>query len=123
MWYSFVSITDEAAKFYNTSLSMIELLATMFMVIEIPMLLVALWIFGRYGLRTGISITAVCGCVGAWVRYVETSCQQRQLKIRFFGCHPDRYWLLLIGQVIAAIGQGFMDASFTKRKLQNTQLV
>jgi hypothetical protein len=68
MWYSFVSITDEAASFYHTSLSMIELLATVFMVIEIPMLLVALWVFGRYGLRTGITITAICGCLGSWVR-------------------------------------------------------
>lgn len=70
-----------------------------FMVMSIPMGFVAMWSVDRFGLRTGCYLGTALNLIGNILRILGS--------IKSIP-PPDRFWIVLLGQSIAACAQPFI---------------
>ncbi|MFX1517970.1 MAG: MFS transporter [Promethearchaeota archaeon] len=98
IWITFAPIMNEVTSYYNVSSEAILLLAASFMIIYIPVNFPACWLIEKYGLKwgTGIGVT-LTGIFGFLRAFTGTN-----------------FLLLLLCQIMVAIGQPFVLNSFTK---------
>lgn len=94
-WIYLSSITNSVAKFYQVDNLAINLTSTIYMIVYIPLVVPATWLFERFGMRNSILI----GSLG-------TTCGS---LIKCFSCQPGSFWtFLIVGQTLVAISQLFI---------------
>ena len=97
-WLTFAPIAREARTFYNAGALQIDFLSLLFMVVFIIVCIPASFIIDAYGIRIGIGIgAALTGVFG--------------LMKGFFG---DSYTMVVIAQIMLAVGQPFIINAATK---------
>eukprot|EP01098_Paradermamoeba_levis_P005434 TRINITY_DN2286_c0_g1_i2.p1 TRINITY_DN2286_c0_g1~~TRINITY_DN2286_c0_g1_i2.p1 ORF type:complete len:443 (+),score=117.17 TRINITY_DN2286_c0_g1_i2:104-1432(+) len=94
IWISFASISDEAAKYYETSDFTITALSLVFLVVIIIGIVPASWIVDNKGLRFSMLLAAGGNLVGAWIKYLGR-----------VPSPSSGIWIILIGQIVSSIGQ------------------
>ncbi|MHA1300275.1 MAG: MFS transporter [Candidatus Helarchaeota archaeon] len=98
LWIGFATVTKEASYFYNVDEMGIYLLSLSFMIVYIPVTFLASWILDKYDFKVGTVIGALIIAIFGF------------LRIFTFG----NYMLILIFQLILAVGQPFLLNSITK---------
>eukprot|EP00002_Diphylleia_rotans_P018704 TRINITY_DN3617_c0_g1_i1.p1 TRINITY_DN3617_c0_g1~~TRINITY_DN3617_c0_g1_i1.p1 ORF type:complete len:448 (+),score=102.51 TRINITY_DN3617_c0_g1_i1:47-1390(+) len=93
-WITFSPISDKVEEKYDVSFFWVNALSLVFMAVYIPVFFLASWTLDTYPLRYGLCIGAGLTAIGAW--------------IRVGGDSPDTFWLVMLGQVVAAIAQPFI---------------
>jgi MFS family permease len=92
LWITFAPITSNAAQFYKVSELNIGLLSLSFMIVYILVSFPASWIIDTYGIRAGVGIGAVLTGIFGLIR----------------GLVASDYKLVLVSQIVVAIGQPFI---------------
>ncbi|OAF70996.1 Calcium-chelate transporter [Intoshia linei] len=102
-WTHLFIISDSIEKYYEPSLPkndtflfmiLIESLSVSYMLMYLIFIIPSYIVLEKYGMRTTAIIATVLNCAGAWLKCLAIS--------------PDRYYMLLIGQIVAAIAQAFI---------------
>ena len=97
LWITFAPITSDSAQFYGVSNLSIGLLSMSFLIVYIIVSIPASWVIDTYGIRVSVGIGAVLtGIFGL---------------LRGFAGH--NYSLVLVSQIIIAIGQPFILNAIT----------
>ncbi len=97
LWITFAPITTDAAHFYGVSDLSIGLLSMSFMIVFIIVSIPASWVIDTYGIRVAVGIGAVLTGIFGLLR----------------GLVSQNYSLVLISQIIIAIGQPFILNAIT----------
>ena len=97
LWITFAPITTDAADFYGVSNLSIGLLSMSFMIVYIIVSIPASWVIDTYGIRVAVGIGAVLTGIFGLLR----------------GLVAQNYTLVLISQIIIAIGQPFILNAIT----------
>ncbi len=92
LWITFAPITSTAVEYYRVSELSIGLLSLIFMIVYILASFPASWVIDTYGIRVGVGIGAALTGIFGLVRGLVA---------------PD-YNLVLIAQIVIAIGQPFL---------------
>jgi len=100
VWVTYGTIIDETAGFFGVGEIEILLLALIFMVAYIPVNFLACWIIDKLGLKWGVGIGVILTGVFGF--------------LRVFAVMSKSYVMLLIFQILPAIGQPFVLNAFTK---------
>ncbi|PWI46694.1 MFS transporter [Candidatus Heimdallarchaeota archaeon B3_Heim] len=98
IWITFAPIMNEVASYYNVDSDTILLLAASFMIIYIPVNFPASWLIEKNGLKWGTGIGVILTGVFGFLRAFTGS----------------NFILLMLCQVMVAVGQPFVLNSFTK---------
>ncbi|WP_457559121.1 MFS transporter [Candidatus Harpocratesius sp.] len=98
-WITFAPITQDVADFYHVSQNAIVWgLTGVFMIAYIPVNFPACWLIDKYGLKWGVGIGVIFTGVFALIR----------------GIFARNFIIVMIAQIMMAIGQPFVLNSFTK---------
>ena len=97
LWITFAPITTDAAHFYGVSTLSIGLLSMCFMIVFIIVSIPASWAIDTYGIRVSVGIGAALTGIFGLLR----------------GLVSQNYSLVLISQIIIAIGQPFILNAIT----------
>ena len=100
VWVTYGTIIDESAGFFGVGDLWIVVLALIFMVVYIPVNFLACWVIDKLGLKWGTGIGVILTGVFSF--------------LRVFALFGPNFWLLLVFQILTAIGQPFVLNSFTK---------
>ena len=92
LWITFAPITSNAVGYYGVSELSIGLLSLIFMIVYILVSFPASWVIDTYGVRVGVGIGAALTGIFGLVR----------------GLVASDYKLVLVAQIIIAIGQPFI---------------
>jgi MFS family permease len=92
LWITFAPITSNAVQYYGVSELSIGLLSLSFMIIYILVSFPASWVIDTYGIRFGVGIGAALTGIFGLVR----------------GLVASDYKLVLVAQIVIAIGQPFI---------------
>ena len=92
LWITFAPITSAAVEYYRVSELSIGLLSLIFMIVYILVSFPASWVIDTYGVRVGVGIGAALTGVFGLVR----------------GLVASDYKLVLLAQIIIAVGQPFL---------------
>lgn len=92
LWITFAPITSNAVQYYGVSELGIGLLSLSFMIVYILASFPASWVIDTYGIRTGVGIGAALTGIFGLIR----------------GFVASDYKLVLIAQILIAIGQPFI---------------
>jgi MFS family permease len=92
LWITFAPITSNAVQYYGVSELSIGLLSLSFMIIYILVSFPASWVIDTYGIRVGVGIGAALTGIFGLVR----------------GLVASDYKLVLVAQIVIAIGQPFI---------------
>jgi FLVCR family MFS transporter 7 len=100
MWVTFAPISSATAKYYGTSVLVIDMLSVVFMVAYIPLGFTSQWFLDTISFKWGLILGAVLTCIGSWLRFISSM---------FFGHHgPGALLVLFLGQILAACAQPFL---------------
>ncbi|EDO47643.1 predicted protein, partial [Nematostella vectensis] len=105
IWLTFAPIADKSAKFYNTSLSGINWLSIIYLVVCMCFGLCASWMLDTWGLRAGVLTGAWLNGTGAGVRIIGSL---------HFVPSKYRFAVVMVGQGLASLAQPFILNSPTK---------
>src|SRR6266498_1798457 len=92
LWITFAAITSEAMQFYGVTELSIGLLSLSFLVVYLVASFPASWVIDTYGIRVGVGIGAALTGIFGLVR----------------GLVASDYKLVLVAQIVIAIGQPFI---------------
>ncbi|MHA1376809.1 MAG: MFS transporter [Candidatus Helarchaeota archaeon] len=98
LWIGLATVTKAASLFYNVDEMGIYLLSLSFMIVYIPVTFLASWILDKYDFKVGTVIGALIIAIFGFLRIFTTG----------------NYMLVLIFQLILAVGQPFLLNSITK---------
>lgn len=93
-WIYLSSITNTLARFYQVQNMAINWTSMIYMVVYIPFVVPAIWLFEQIGMRNSILIGSMGTTIGS--------------LMKCFTCHSDGFPLLMCGQSIVAICQLFV---------------
>lgn len=93
-WIYLCSITNIVAKYYHVDNLSINLTSMIYMIVYIPLIVPASWLFEKIGMRNSILIGSLGTSIGS--------------IIKCFCCNQNAFYLLLSGQTIVAISQLFV---------------
>nr|CAH0103591.1 unnamed protein product [Daphnia galeata] len=93
-WIQFSIITSLLMKYYGVDSQTVNWTSLVYMVVYVPLIFPGAWIMDKMGLRVTLLIGSLGTAAGAW--------------IKVFSVVPDRFYVALIGQTIAAISQVFV---------------
>lgn len=93
-WLQYAIITSKVADYYQVSDILVNITSIIYMIIFIPGMFPAAWLMSKKGLRSSLLIASFVTLLGA--------------VIKCGSLHRDRFWVTMIGQVIAAIGNVFV---------------
>jgi len=99
LWISFAPIQGQAAQYYNTSNTGINILSTSFLALYLPGSLLAATLMSKHGLRYCMVWGALMNSIAGWIRYVSAMPALQD------GPEWLPYTVLLTGQCVAAIAQ------------------
>ena len=98
IWVTFAPFVEESKIFYGVSEFWIVFLAASFMVAYIPVNFPACWMIDKYGLKWGVGVGVILTGVFGFIR----------------GIFAGNFVIVVISQIMCAIGQPFLLNSFTK---------
>jgi len=99
MWISFAPITQDIAVFYGISENtVIWALTGSFMIAYIPVNFPACWLIDKFGIKWGVGIGVMITGIFGLIR----------------GIFANNFTIVLISQIMCAIGQPFVLNAFTK---------
>lgn len=78
-------------SFYGVELTTVDWLSMVFMLPFIPLIVPAMWLLDRYGVRTIAIVGSGLNALGACVKIAS--------------CEPNLFAVTMTGQIIAAVGQ------------------
>ncbi|ELU09830.1 hypothetical protein CAPTEDRAFT_172928 [Capitella teleta] len=104
IWISFSPIADMTSKYFHITTMQVNWLAIIYMVINIPLGIVAMWCLDGLGLRVSLILASWINFVGSGLRII--SCMNLDENFR--------YPLLLTGQGITACAQPLIMFATTK---------
>lgn len=93
-WIYLCSITNIVAKYYQVDNLSINLTSMIYMIVYIPLIVPASYLFELIGMRNSILIGSLGTTIGS--------------IIKCFCCHQSAFYLLLSGQTLVAISQLFV---------------
>ncbi|XP_031344310.1 uncharacterized MFS-type transporter C09D4.1-like [Photinus pyralis] len=93
-WIEYSIIADLLVKYYGVSYEAANWTSMIYLLIYIPVVFLANYVLSVYGLRVGVIFGSVGTCLGAWIKLASAS--------------SDRFWVLLLGQSVAAVSQVFV---------------
>uniref|UniRef100_A0A2S2PT36 Choline/ethanolamine transporter FLVCR1 n=1 Tax=Schizaphis graminum TaxID=13262 RepID=A0A2S2PT36_SCHGA len=93
-WIQYSIISNVIIKFYNVSSFAVDFTSIIYMVTYIPLIFPASWILEKMGLRVAMVAGSFGTMIGAWFKVASSS--------------PDRFYMTMIGQTIAASSQVFI---------------
>ncbi|KAB0798369.1 hypothetical protein PPYR_09362 [Photinus pyralis] len=93
-WMQYGIIGDVLVLYYGISFDAVNWTSMVFLLMYIIFLFPVSYILDKYGLRVGVIFGSVGTCLGAWIKLASAS--------------PDRFWVLLLGQSVAAVSQVFV---------------
>ena len=99
LWIAFSPVAALTQSYYGVSLTLVNLLSVIFMLMYLPGSMAAMYTVTKFGLRSGVSIGALLNAGGGWVRYASVFVPARM------GGWPASYAVLFLGQTLAALGQ------------------
>jgi MFS family permease len=97
LWITYAAIDTQAAIVFNVSVSDVDVLALVFMIVYLPMNFPASWLIDKYGLKWGTGFGVILIGVFGFLRGLTTN-----------------FMIVLICQIVTAVGQPFVLNSFTK---------
>lgn len=92
----FVIIANVIIKYYNIPSEYVDYTTVCYMVMYLPLIVPALWIFDKIGIRNFMLLTVLGMCLGTWIKVYGSFA-------------PDRYMFIMFGQTLVA---GFQVLSF-----------
>ncbi|KAI7872579.1 major facilitator superfamily domain-containing protein [Spinellus fusiger] len=102
-WTTASSAPDAAAEWMKSDLTQLNWLSNTSAIINSILSLTTPWAYEKYGLKTMIIFSSVLNAIGCWIRYISIVVA------------PDkRYYLVLLGQAIGAIGGPYIYSIATK---------
>ncbi|KAF5299964.1 hypothetical protein FQA39_LY11337 [Lamprigera yunnana] len=90
-WTQYSIIADVVVKYYNVSYEMVNWSSMIFLVVFIVFMFPGNYILNVLGLRNFLLLTSCLQCAGCWLKVVAVN--------------PNRFWLVLVSQVIIGITQ------------------
>lgn len=93
-WIYLSSITNIVSRYYRVDNMAVNWTSMVYMLVYIPLIVPASWLFERIGMRDAILLGSIGTTLGSFVK--------------LFSCQPDRFYLLMTGQTIVAISQLFV---------------
>lgn len=93
-WIYLSSITSTITQYYQVSNMAVNWTAIVYELVYIPLIVPASWLFERIGMRRSILLGSIGTTLGS--------------IIKCFACQPDRFYLIMVGQVICAVSQLFV---------------
>ncbi|ORX94736.1 MFS general substrate transporter [Basidiobolus meristosporus CBS 931.73] len=106
IWVTFSSVSSQAQSYYNISMTIINLLSSLYMLMFVLFSLLSSWVLDTKGLKPALLIGAALQIAGAWIRYFGTFVGDEQSS--------GRLALAILGQVIAGAAQTFLLNAPTK---------
>mmetsp|Transcript_26638 Transcript_26638/g.48344 ORF Transcript_26638/g.48344 Transcript_26638/m.48344 type:complete len:480 (-) Transcript_26638:3219-4658(-) len=94
LWITFAPIASLTQIFYGVSSNYVNALSIVYMAAYMPMTVVSSWSFQRIGMRHGIILGSALNFSSALLRFLST----------LMGGYP----VLLVGQILGALGQPFL---------------
>lgn len=93
-WIYLSSITNIVTRYYKVDNMAINWTSMVYMLVYIPLVVPASWLFERIGMRNSILLGSVGTSLGSF--------------IKCFSCQQERFHILMFGQTIVAISQLFV---------------
>ncbi|XP_065174769.1 solute carrier family 49 member A3-like [Sycon ciliatum] len=93
-WVNFAPIANLTSGFFSTSLSNVNMLAIVYMIVSIPVGFVVCWLLDSIGLVGGLWTGAALNALGSVLRLIAAM-------------HGEKFWLLMLGQSLCGIAQPF----------------
>lgn len=93
-WIYLSSITNIVSRYYQVDNMAVNWTSMVYMLVYIPLIVPASWLFERIGMRDAILLGSIGTTLGSLVK--------------LFSCQPDRFYLLMMGQTVVAISQLFV---------------
>lgn len=100
LWICFAPVVYFTESYFNVSITAVNMLSLVFMIIYIPVVVPSLWFTERYGLRKAILMAILFNCIGAWLRYIGAIVANVSSAYQILG-----FGIVMIGQCIAAAAQ------------------
>ncbi|RHZ64068.1 hypothetical protein Glove_326g30 [Diversispora epigaea] len=97
LWITFAPCLYIFMKYYSITATHVNILSTIYMIIYPMVLFPSIKFFDKYGIRNGIIFGAFLNTLGSLIRFLGSLSQTMA-----------GYWIIFIGQSIAAIAQVFM---------------
>ncbi|XP_051276670.1 solute carrier family 49 member A3 [Dicentrarchus labrax] len=104
IWLTFAPVADKSAKFLKVSLSEVNWLSLVFMVVAIPFSFVTTWMVDTIGLRTSLILGSWLNMFGALVRFGGSMLSQESAV----------YPVVMLGQTLGALAQPLIFFTPTK---------
>ena len=106
---SLAPVAPTAAEYYQVSGDRIDMFPLVGMGVNVPGLLIGLFIIEKYGIKVGMRFGSTCLLLGALVRALSTfPAYEESLE------GPTKFWITFTGHVIIAIGHPFLMTLATK---------
>nr|XP_003223401.1 PREDICTED: major facilitator superfamily domain-containing protein 7 [Anolis carolinensis] len=105
-WLTFAPVADKTAEYFHTTMNIVNWLSLVFLVISVPMGLLAIWILDTIGLKCAILLCAWLNMIGSIIRIFST------VSLLSLGSLNIIY--LLVGQCLCAVAQPLIIFSPTK---------
>ncbi|KAI1294723.1 putative MFS-type transporter -like protein [Halotydeus destructor] len=93
-WIQYSIIANIITEYYDVTDYDVNWTSVIYMVVYIPLIFPASWLLDKKGLRFSVILGAFGTCLGAWIKTASVS--------------PDRFWVTMIGQTVAAVSQLFV---------------
>lgn len=93
-WIQFSIITSLLSKYYGVDSQTVNWTSLVYMVVYVPLIFPGAWVMDKMGLRVTLLIGSFGTAAGAWIKVLSVA--------------PDRFYVALIGQTMAAISQVFI---------------
>ncbi|XP_061490954.1 solute carrier family 49 member A3 isoform X2 [Rhineura floridana] len=106
LWLTFAPVADKTAERFHTSMDVVNWLSLVYMVISVPVGLLAIWILDTVGLKCAVILCAWLNMVGSIVRIFSI--------LSFLSLGSLNVVYLLVGQCLCAVAQPLIIFSPTK---------
>ena len=99
LWVTFASISDLTEAYIGCSTSAVNILTTLFLIMQIPGTVLASYIHKNYGLRENVLMASLITAFGSFIRLIPTLFNRNSIS------GDTIYALFFIGQVFGALAQ------------------
>ncbi|XP_042309269.1 solute carrier family 49 member A3 isoform X2 [Sceloporus undulatus] len=106
LWLTFAPVADKTAEYFHTTMDVVNWLSLVYLVISVPVGLLAIWILDTIGLKCAILLCAWLNMIGSIIRIFSV--------VSFLSLGSLNIVYLLIGQCLCAVAQPLIIFSPTK---------
>ncbi|XP_077777448.1 solute carrier family 49 member A3 [Podarcis muralis] len=106
LWLTFAPVADKTAERFHTSMDMVNWLSLVYLVISVPVGLIAIWILDTVGLKCAVILCAWLNMMGSVIRIFSI--------LDFLDLGSLNFVYLLVGQCLCGTAQPLIIFSPTK---------